>query len=173
MKKKPGPLAMWGGMALLALLGGCVDYGNCSNGGDQAAATPVAPAADAAAAPAAADSSMPAAGGAPQATPAVPPPVYPAPSDNWSPPAGAAPAPVVSAPTDVVVPDAQLVAQIKSALAAHSPTRGLHIQISAHEGVVRLTGSVPSSVQIDQVTSVISDVQGVKEVNNLLKVGGH
>jgi hypothetical protein len=122
-------------------------------------------------APAPVDSSMPAAGGAPQATPAVPPPVYPSPNATYPAETASAPPPVAEKP-DVVVPDPQLLASIKSALKAHSSTRGLHVQVTAHEGVVRLTGSVPSSVQVDQLTSVIDDVQGVREINNLLKVGG-
>ena len=60
---------------------------------------------------------------------------------------------------------------MKSALASHSTTRGLRIHIEVHDGVVKLTGVVPTSVQVDQAVSVIDDVQGVKEVNNLLKVG--
>jgi hyperosmotically inducible protein len=108
---------------------------------------------------------VPAAGGAPAASPAVPPPDY-----NAPPPAE--PVAVVPAPADVTLPDNEVTAKVKSALAAHSPTRGLHIQVSTGNGVVRLTGSVPTSVQIDQVVSVVSGVDGVREVNNLLRVGG-
>lgn len=180
MKVKPGPLAVGGAMAaaLTLLLVGCAGYGDTTD--DQAAATP-------AAAPAAAestpiettpatptpDSSMPAAGGAPQASPAVPPPVYPAPSAGYtySGP-NTAPAPIVDTPPDVSVPDGTLTANIKSALAAHGTTRGLHVQVAVHEGVVILRGAVPTSVQVDQLKSVITDVQGVKEVDTtLLKHG--
>jgi len=113
------------------------------------------PAADAAAAPPAPAESAPA----------------PAPADN----ATAAPAPestpvVAASPAaETLVPDATLSARVKAALAKH-PGFGLgKIQITAHEGVVRLSGAVASSVQIDQAEYIVSEVDGVREVDNRLK----
>lgn len=78
------------------------------------------------------------------------------------------PPPVESVP-EVVVPDATLVPQVKAALAKHNA--GLkHVSVSSHDGVVRLSGFVPSSVQIDQAQYVTSEIPGVREVDNRLKV---
>jgi hypothetical protein len=180
MKVKPGPHAARGAMAaaLMLLLAGCAGYGDTTDDQAAAPATPAPAAGDATPitttpATPTPDTSMPAAGGAPQASPAVPPPVYPAPNAGYtySGP-NTAPAPIVDTPADVSVPDGTLTANIKSALAAHSTTRGLRVQVSVHEGVVILHGAVGSSVQVDQLKSVITDVQGVKEVDTtLLKHG--
>jgi len=171
MKLKPGTLVAQGGLAaaVVLLLSACVTTGECTPApvaeSTEGAAT--APAAPATPAPSSAYS-VPAAGGTPQTSPAVPPPDY-----NAPPPAEAlSSAPVVTMPADVSVPDNEVIAHVRSALATHNTTRGLRVAVSAHDGVVKLTGSVPSSVQVDQVVSVVSDVQGVKEVNNLLRVGG-
>jgi hypothetical protein len=165
MKMKPGTLAAQGGLAAAAvLLSACVTTGECTPA-PTAEQTPAVSAGAAAPAPASAYS-VPAAGGTPQASPAVPPPDY-----NAPPPAEALSAPVDAAPPDVSLPDNEVVTRVRSALATHNTTRGLRVGVSAHDGVVKLTGSVPSSVQVDQVESVVTDVQGVREVNNLLKVG--
>jgi len=163
MNMKPRSLAVKGGLAavVVAMLSACVGQ-ECTP--DQAATTTNTTETPAAAA-ASADTSVPAAGGAPAASPAVPPPDY-----NAPPPAE--PVAVQPGPADVTLPDNDVTAKVKSALASHSPTRGLRIQVSTGNGVVRLTGVVSSSVQIDQVVSVVSGVEGVREVNNLLKVGG-
>ncbi|MBV8063749.1 MAG: BON domain-containing protein [Nevskia sp.] len=182
MNMKPRSLAVKGGLAavVVAMLSACAgqectpDQAATTNTTEQSgeaaamapAAAPAAAAAETPAAPAAsADTSVPAAGGAPAASPAVPPPDY-----NAPPPAE--PVAVQPGPADVTLPDNDVTAKVKSALASHSPTRGLRIQVSTGNGVVRLTGVVSSSVQIDQVVSVVSEVEGVREVNNLLKVGG-
>jgi len=172
MKMKPKSLAVKGALAAatVAMLSACA--GNqCTP--DQAVATgdQAAPAADAAPEAAAAPATTPdtytapAAGGAPLASPAVPPPDY-----NAPPPADSMSGPVVNMAPDVSLPDQAVTAKVKSALAGHNTTRGLHIQVSTSGGVVKLTGTVPSSVQMDQAVSVIDEVEGVKEVNNLLRV---
>jgi len=187
MKIKPGTLVAQGGLAaaLVLLLSACAAPGACTpaptaeqtpaagSGAeaaseDETAAPASAPTPTPTPAPAPATAyTVPAAGGTPQASPAVPPPDYSAP-----PPAEAlSSAPPTGAQPDVVVPDATVAANVKSALASHNTTRGLRIHVAVDNGVVKLTGVVPSSVQSDQAVSVIDDVQGVKEVNNLLKVG--
>lgn len=161
MKMKPRSLAAKGGLAavVVAMLSACA--GNqCTP--DQVASSDVPPGGPAATPDA---YTAPPAGSVPLASPAVPKPDY-----NAPPPAEAISAPVVTLPSDVSLPDQAVTTKVKSALASHSATRGLRIQVSTHDGVVKLTGSVPSSVQVDQAVSVINEVEGVKEVNNLLKV---
>ena len=104
----------------------------------------------------------------------------PAPADNAAPAdsaAAASPAAAPAAATPVatdeapqaVVPDGQLQARVKSALAKHN-LETAHIGVRAREGVVHLSGAVASGVQIDQAQSVVSEVDGVLEVDNQLKV---
>ena len=100
----------------------------------------------------------------------------PAPADNAAPAdsaAAAAPAAATPVATDeapqAVVPDGQLQARVKSALAKHN-LETAHIGVRAREGVVHLSGAVASGVQIDQAQSVVSEVDGVLEVDNQLKV---
>ncbi len=104
----------------------------------------------------------------------------PAPADNAAPAdsaAAASPAAAPAAETPVatdeapqaVVPDGQLQARVKSALAKHN-LETAHIGVRAREGVVHLSGAVASGVQIDQAQSVVSEVDGVLEVDNQLKV---
>jgi len=104
----------------------------------------------------------------------------PAPADNPAPadsaaasspaaaPAAATPVATDEAP-QAVVPDGQLQARVKSALAKHN-LETAHIGVRAREGVVHLSGAVASGVQIDQAQSVVSEVDGVLEVDNQLKV---
>jgi len=95
----------------------------------------------------------------------------PAPVDSTAaaPAPESAPVAAASPVADTVVPDATLSARVKAALAKH-PGFGLgKIQVSAHEGVVHLTGAVASSVQIDQAEYIVGEVEGVREVDNRLK----
>ena len=98
-----------------------------------------------------------------------------APAENVAPADSAATAPAATAPVaaeDVAqpaVPDSQLEARVKSALAKHNLSTA-HIGVRTREGVVRLSGAVASSVQIDQAQYVVSEVEGVLEVDNQLKV---
>lgn len=64
--------------------------------------------------------------------------------------------------------DAAVTAQVKSAIGRTPGLTGLPIHISTVGGVVRLTGTVPGGVQVDQAQDVASRVAGVREVNNEL-----
>ncbi len=80
-----------------------------------------------------------------------------------------APAATASVP-EVIVPDATLTTKVKAALARKLGS-GSHVAVSVKEGVVRLSGAVASSVQIDQAQYVVSEIEGVREVDNRLKAG--
>ena len=83
----------------------------------------------------------------------------------------AAPAATASVP-ETIVPDATLTTRVKAAL-AKKLGGGAHVGVSVREGVVRLSGAVASSVQIDQAQYVVSEIEGVREVDNRLKAGRH
>ncbi len=104
------------------------------------------------------------------ATPAAPADTAAAPAADAAPAApAAAPAEAAADTTETIVPDGTLQARVKAALAKHN--LGIaHIGVSTREGVVRLSGAVASSVQIDQAQYVVSEVEGVREIDNRLKV---
>ena len=83
--------------------------------------------------------------------------------------ASAAPAETTAA-AEPIVPDAALTAKVKAAL-AKKLGNGAHIAVSVKEGVVRLSGAVASSVQIDQAQYVVGEIAGVREIDNRLKAG--
>jgi hypothetical protein len=94
----------------------------------------------------------------------------PAPADTAAAAPPAQPAPEATADaSEPIVPDGTLQARVKAALAKHN--LGIaHIGVSTREGVVRLSGAVASSVQIDQAQYVVGEVEGVREIDNQLKV---
>lgn len=149
MNVKPMMFALLVGMGAVSMtaLYGCA--GAPAAGDGQANAEPAAApagAVDAAAAPAA----------APADTAAATPPAQP-------------PAEATADVAETIVPDGTLQARVKAALAKHN--LGIaHIGVSTREGVVRLSGAVASSVQIDQAQYVVGEVEGVREIDNELKV---
>ena len=62
--------------------------------------------------------------------------------------------------------------RVKAAMQQHYNLASFNISVIARAGIVHLSGKVPSSVLIDQAESVVSDVEGVREVDNQLKVSG-
>jgi osmotically-inducible protein OsmY len=68
------------------------------------------------------------------------------------------------------VDDAALTTKIKAALLAEKNLKSLDIGVESTNGVVTLSGTVPSSAQIDQAVDVAKHVKGVKDVHNDLHV---
>ena len=101
---------------------------------------------------------------------AAAPPPAPVVSETPAVPDSAAPAaPAETAGVaEPTVPDATLTAKVKAAL-ARKFGGGSHIGVSVKEGVVRLSGAVASSVQIDQAQYVVGEIAGVREIDNRLK----
>ncbi len=75
---------------------------------------------------------------------------------------------------DAAVADANntLDARVESAMKKHYKLASFNISVIARAGIVHLSGEVPSGVLIDQAESVVSEVQGVREVDNQLRVSG-
>jgi osmotically-inducible protein OsmY len=65
--------------------------------------------------------------------------------------------------------DAAVTQRVKAAIGSTPGLGSLGIHVTTVGGVVRLTGSVPSGVQVDQAQDITTRVRGVKEVNNLLQ----
>jgi hyperosmotically inducible periplasmic protein len=67
--------------------------------------------------------------------------------------------------------DAMVTAAVKSKFLADTSVSGLRIDVDTADGVVTLTGTVPSKAEIDRAITVAKGTDGVKRVVNKLKVG--
>ncbi len=66
------------------------------------------------------------------------------------------------------VADSALTTKVKTALLAEDDLSALDISVETHQGVVTLTGAVESDAQIELAERVVTDLDGVKDVNNRL-----
>jgi osmotically-inducible protein OsmY len=64
------------------------------------------------------------------------------------------------------IDDAALTTKIKAALLEEKNLKSLDIGVESTNGVVTLSGTVPSSAQIEQAVDVTKHVKGVKDVHN-------
>ncbi|MDD5090783.1 MAG: BON domain-containing protein [Candidatus Wallbacteria bacterium] len=69
-----------------------------------------------------------------------------------------------------IIDDASITAQVKSALLFHRSTRMLTTDLTIKEGKVTLTGKTKNQAEKDLVTKYVSDIHGVKSVENNLTV---
>jgi hyperosmotically inducible protein len=67
--------------------------------------------------------------------------------------------------------DAGLTARVKTALIAEGQLNSRDIDVDTRNGVVTLTGTVPDSAQSDRAAQVAKGIDGVKQVENHLRVG--
>lgn len=70
------------------------------------------------------------------------------------------------------VDDAAIVTKVKTGLAADKDISALKIDVDSRDGVVTLTGSVPSSAAQDRAVQIARDVKDVKSVDSRLTVTG-
>jgi len=66
--------------------------------------------------------------------------------------------------------DASITAQVKLALKTQRSTSGLKLQVETRAGEVTLTGIAKNAAEKTLVTKMISDIHGVKKVNNQMTV---
>lgn len=66
--------------------------------------------------------------------------------------------------------DASITAQVKSALLTHRSTSAVKTKVETRDGKVELTGIVQNEAEKSLVTKLISDIQGVTSVSNLMTV---
>jgi osmotically-inducible protein OsmY len=67
--------------------------------------------------------------------------------------------------------DASITAQAKMALLSHRSTSAVHTKVETKNGVVTLSGKAENAAEIDLVTKYVSDIKGVKRVNNKMTMG--
>jgi len=67
--------------------------------------------------------------------------------------------------------DASITAQVKMALLSHRSTSAVKTKVETKNGVVTLSGKAKNAAEIDLVTKYVSDIKGVKRVNNRMTVG--
>lgn len=75
-------------------------------------------------------------------------------------------------PVDETVTDATVTSAVRAHLAADSELSPYRIGVSAREAVVTLTGRVESEAQRDRAGRLAAEVEAVKAVRNLIRVGG-
>jgi hyperosmotically inducible protein len=68
------------------------------------------------------------------------------------------------------ITDAAVTTAVKSKFLADTSTPGLKIDVDTKNGVVTLTGTVPTRAEADRAVSLARDTNGVKSVVNNLKV---
>lgn len=71
------------------------------------------------------------------------------------------------------VDDATLTTKVKSKLLATDNLHSTHIHVKSHDGVVRLTGSVPATAEKTLAVEAARNVDGVTKVYSHLRVNAH
>jgi len=66
--------------------------------------------------------------------------------------------------------DALITTKVKAAFVAEKGLSPLNIAVETQDGVVRLSGEVDTAEQSEQATRVARGIDGVKDVENLIKV---
>ena len=69
-----------------------------------------------------------------------------------------------------IIDDASVTAQVKSALLTHRSTSTLNTKVETSNGEVTLTGIAKNEAEKSLVTKTVTDIQGVKNVKNLMTV---
>jgi hyperosmotically inducible protein len=67
--------------------------------------------------------------------------------------------------------DAAVTAKVKAALLAEKGVDGMKINVDTRDGNVVLSGNVPEPAQVERATQVARGIEGVKAVDNQLRVG--
>jgi osmotically-inducible protein OsmY len=68
------------------------------------------------------------------------------------------------------IDDASISAQVKMALLFHRSTSALNTTVATKRGVVTVGGKAKNAAEKDLVTKLVDDVNGVKSVNNRMKI---
>jgi hyperosmotically inducible periplasmic protein len=68
------------------------------------------------------------------------------------------------------IDDTAITTKVKASLLAEKNFESLHVRVRTREGVVRLTGTVPSLRQKHTATDVAQGINGVKSVENHLVI---
>ena len=68
------------------------------------------------------------------------------------------------------IDDASITTQVRMSLLFHHGTDVFDTKVSTHKGVVTLSGTAKNQAEIDLATKRVSDVHGVKSVNNQMTI---
>ena len=74
-------------------------------------------------------------------------------------------------PKKVQFDDAAITASVNSAMAVDTGVAANQVGVTTSEGVVTLTGRVKTDAERQTAVRIARDTNGVKKVNNLIKVG--
>ena len=72
---------------------------------------------------------------------------------------------------DGKIDDASVTAQVKLTLLYHRSTSAVKTKVETNHGVVTLHGKAENDAEKDLVTKLVTDINGVKSVNNQMTVG--
>ena len=72
--------------------------------------------------------------------------------------------------TGQIIDDASITTQVRMSLLFHHGTDVFDTKVSTHKGVVTLGGTAKNQAEIDLATKRVSDIHGVKSVNNQMIV---
>jgi osmotically-inducible protein OsmY len=68
------------------------------------------------------------------------------------------------------IDDASITAQVKAALLSHNSTSAVNTKVKTQDGVVMVSGVAKNAAEKDLVTKLVSDINGVRSVNNDMTV---
>ena len=68
------------------------------------------------------------------------------------------------------IDDASITAQVKMALLFHRSTSALSTKVETHDGLVTLYGKASNTAEKDLVNKLVSDINGVKSINNRMTI---
>ncbi|MFX6182600.1 BON domain-containing protein, partial [Acinetobacter baumannii] len=71
---------------------------------------------------------------------------------------------------DTTVDDSVITSRIKDALAANKDASSLKLQVTTTQGVVTLSGTAPSVEAVSNVLKLVAAIDGVKDIQNRIKV---
>jgi hyperosmotically inducible protein len=69
-----------------------------------------------------------------------------------------------------IVDDASITAELKALLLSDSQIESFKISVDTHQGIVTLTGNVPSKRMINRAIELTRTVEGIEDINSLLRV---
>jgi osmotically-inducible protein OsmY len=74
-------------------------------------------------------------------------------------------------PAKVQLDDAEITTAVKAKMAADSEVAAIQVDVNTNEGVVTLTGRVKTMDEKQKAVQIARETNGVKKVNDLIKVG--
>lgn len=70
------------------------------------------------------------------------------------------------------IDDASITAQVKMTLVLHASTSAIRTSVSTKDGVVTVSGKAQNAAEVDLVTKLVEDVDGVFKIINTMSIDG-